>query len=704
MMRIPRSNSFAYRMTMTVVLAGSIALAILTTAILVVDGISSRSLLQNRLSALADVVGQNSTAALSFDDAPAAVEVLEALRAEQRVVAACLYRASGQLFAQYERQPGSQPCPGALLPTLRTPDNPTRVLRPVTRHGELVGTLILSSDFRDLQKRHQAVLTASILLALIALAIGSIGGALLQRRIVRPIYDLARAMDAVTATPDFSVRVSPSGADEIVQLGRGFNAMLAELERHDAAQKSAEEKLQFQALNDALTGLPNRRLLADRLAQLLARAARESRIVALLYIDLDGFKLVNDSLGHLIGDMLLVQVAARLQSRVRQSDTLARLGGDEFTVVLSGLHHRDEAATVAKSLLDAMVAPFVIEGHQLTIGASIGISIFPDNATDAVTLTQQADSAMYASKRDGRSRATYFTPELGSLVRERLTLENQLRGAIGRGEIHVHYQPEFDVETKQLVRFEALARWIHPTLGFIPPDKFIPVAEESGLIVLLGAYIMETACKEALRWQEISRYSIQVAVNVSTLQFKRNEFVAEVADVLKRTGLPASLLQLELTETIMMTGIHRASETMRKLRELGVGFAIDDFGTGYSCLSYLPALPFDSLKIDRAFVADIENRSESRAMVHSLVALAHNLGIRVIVEGIETVGQLDLVRSFGGNEVQGFLTGRPMPDPIAQLQCLLERGMAVGEEQTISMKIAGPEVFDRNSQGIKERH
>ncbi|HTR26593.1 MAG TPA: EAL domain-containing protein [Terriglobales bacterium] len=691
-MRMPRSNSLAYRITLTVMLASSMALGTLTVTILLVDRTSSEILQQNRLSALADVVGQNSTAALSFDDAREAVAVLEALRAEPPVASACLYTATGRLFARYEREPGSGACPTAPLPTLWFPEDPARVVRPVTRQGELVGTLILTSDFRALEKRRDQVLIVSGLLGLLALAVGGLAGAFLQREISQPIFELVKAMDAVTAAQDFSIRVPPSGADEIRLLGRGFNAMIIEIERHEAAQKTAEAKLQYQAFNDALTGLPNRRLLADRLTQLLARAKRESRILALLYIDLDGFKLVNDSLGHSIGDMLLVQVAARLQSRVRQSDTLARLGGDEFTVVLADLHNKDEAALVAKSLLDVLVAPFVIEGHQLTIGASIGISIFPDNAKDAVTLTQQADSAMYASKRDGRGRATYFTPELGSLVRERLTIENELRGAVGRGEIEVHYQPEFDVETKKLVRFEALARWIHPTLGIIPPDKFIPVAEECGLIVVLGAYIMEVACTEALRWQEIAEHPIQVAVNVSTTQFKRSEFVQEVAETLKRTRLRPGLLQLELTETIMMTGIHAASETMQKLRELGVGFAIDDFGTGYSCLSYLPALPFDALKIDRAFVRDLEQRPESQAMVNSLVALAHNLGIRVIVEGVETTGQLDLIRHFGGNEVQGYLTGRPIADPLDQLPALLKRGIAHEEKKTIPIEIPKPRI------------
>jgi diguanylate cyclase (GGDEF)-like protein len=659
-------------MKLTVVLASGMALGTLTVALLVFDSISSRTLLQNSLSTLADVVGQNSTAALNFDDSKAAVEILEALRAEPPVVSACLYDLSEHLFAQYQRQGGSQNCPSDLAEISRTNSAYPTVIRPVIRRGELVGTLLLRSDSQDLERRRERLLLVSSFMAVLALIVGGVSGALLQRKISQPIFEMASAMDEVAMGEDYSVRVLPSGTDEIVHLGKGFNAMLCELERREDAQRNAEAKLQFQAFNDALTGLPNRRLFSDRLSQLLAAARRDSSIVALLYLDLDGFKLVNDSLGHSIGDALLVQVATRLQSRVRQSDTLARLGGDEFTVVLANLHNKNEAALVAKGLLDALAPPFLIEGHQLTIGASIGISLFPQNAKDATTLTQQADNAMYASKRDGRNRATYFTPELGTMVRERLNLENQLRGAVGRGEIQVHYQPEFDLASGRLVRFEALARWIHPTLGSVPPDKFIPVAEESGLIATLGAYIMEMACLEAVKWQSIAPYPVQVAVNVSTLQFKRDHFVEEVARILDQTGLRPNLLQLELTETVMLTGVHRAAETMQRLRSLGVGFAIDDFGTGYSCLSYLPTLPFDAMKIDRGFVRDLERKPESRAMVNSLIALGHNIGVRVIVEGVETKEQLDLIKKFGGNEIQGYLTGRPTPDPASQLASSLQ--------------------------------
>lgn len=524
-----------------------------------------------------------------------------------------------------------------------------------------------------------AIAMLGLLFATVLVALGWI--TLLRRRVhaqmmalkhareeAAAINDLARAMQEVATERKFTARVSAAGSDQIAQLGLGFNKMLAELEEGELAKQEAETKLQQQAVTDELTGLPNRRLFSDRLAHSLAVTQREQKVLALLYIDLDGFKLVNDSLGHTIGDLLLIQVAQRLRVRIRQADTLARLGGDEFTVILTTLRTPEEADFVATSLLESFSQQFMIDGHEIVIGASIGISVFPRDASDPVSLLQQADSAMYAAKHNGKNQVKSFTPELGSFARERLSMENQLRGAISRGEICLHYQPEFDAHTHRLVRFEALARWVHPTLGTILPAKFIPVAEESGLIVTLGAYLLEQACNEAVRWQNIARYPIQVAVNVSSLQFARPAFVDEVAETLKHSGLKPELLQIELTESIMLSGAERAAETMGRLRALGVSLAIDDFGTGYSCLSYLPRLPFNTLKIDRSFVHELQSRSGAKAIVRSLITLAHSLEMQVIVEGIETVEQLDIVKKLGGNEVQGFLLGKPTADPIAQLR------------------------------------
>ncbi len=429
-------------------------------------------------------------------------------------------------------------------------------------------------------KLQRILATLGILSVLVLAAFGWV--TMLQRRVrsqsdalrkakekADAIRNLSRAMREVTVREDFTARATVFGNDEIAQLGVGFNKMLSELEKRDLAKLAAEQKLHDLAVTDELTGLPNRRLLADRLSQTLAAAQRGRYMAAVLYIDLDGFKLVNDSLGHTVGDVLLGQVAQRLRSRIRQSDTLARIGGDEFTVILAKLPAREEAGRVAQTLLDVLTKHFVIENHEITIGASIGISLFPDNAANGTDLLQHADSAMYAAKRSGKNQVTYFTSELGASVRERLSLENQLRGAVARGEIGVQYQAEFDVAVRQLVRFEALARWNHPMLGMISPGKFIPIAEESGLIVGIGAYIMEQACSEAVKWQGLTPNPVQVAVNVSSLQFARPTFVEEVAEVLRATGLRPELLQIELTESVMLRGAELVSGSMKQLRELG---------------------------------------------------------------------------------------------------------------------------------------
>jgi diguanylate cyclase (GGDEF)-like protein/PAS domain S-box-containing protein len=442
---------------------------------------------------------------------------------------------------------------------------------------------------------------------------------------------------------------------------------VTQLRLNQAELQRARDAAVYESLNDPLTGLPNRRLLSDTLSSLLVEAQKEAGTVALLYIDLDGFKLVNDSLGHAVGDALLVQLAARLRTWVREGDMLARLGGDEFMVIMDKLHAREDAVRLAENLLDAISNSFEVEGHILAIGASIGISIFPDDASDAEELMQQADSAMYVGKRDGRNRVTCFTSEIGSQVHERLTLEHLLRGAVARHEISVHHQPEFDLADHRLTRFEALARWTHPTLGQIPPAKFIPIAEESGMIGALGAYVMELACTEAVRWQKMMPYPIQVAVNASTFQFRRRGFVEEVGAILARAGLRPELLQIEITESAMLGGAQQAAETINRFREMGVSMAIDDFGTGYSNLSYLPTLAFDVLKIDRSFVSNLETQPETESMISTLIALAHNFGMRVIVEGVETLEQLNLVTALGANEVQGYLTGRPTANPAKHM-------------------------------------
>ncbi|MGD0732940.1 MAG: EAL domain-containing protein [Terracidiphilus sp.] len=652
-------------MTWIALVTSGIASAALMASFLAYDLMSAHVQMESQLDALAEVVGQNSTAALMFDDMPAALEMLEALRTESSIVSACLYSPAATLFAQYLRQPAARPCPQR-AGQWKTPGSSEAAVRRLAHGGDFAGTICIESDLSDLRARwvHLCCIACGLLCG--ALILSTVLGWMLQRRILRPIDELAQAMRNVTAGHDFSARVRLAGKDEIALLGQGFNSMLEELEAYARDAATYEAKLQYQALNDELTGLPNRRLMADRLNHALRVATRDLNCVALLYIDLDGFKLVNDSLGHLVGDLLLAEVAKRLQSRVRASDTLARLGGDEFAVVMGGLISKEQPGRLGHELLEALAEPFCIEEqHEIRIGASIGVSLFPDHGVSSVLLLQNADSAMYAAKRAGKNQVAYFSDELGTSARERLNLEHELRLALERGEITVHYQPEFDLGTMNIVRFEALARWNHPALGQIPPGKFIRIAEEAGLIVELGAYILKQACREALRWQNTEQGPIQVAVNVSTIQFVRDSFVDEVAEIFRITGLNPSLLQIELTESVFVSGMEPAAKAMNRLSALGVSMAVDDFGTGYSSLSYLANLPFHCLKIDRSFVNELEHRSDLGNMIRSLVVLAHNLGMTVIAEGVETQSQLNLIKQLGGDEVQGFLLGKPMPEPMA---------------------------------------
>src|SRR5665213_600660 len=548
---------------------------------------------------------------------------------------------------------------------------------------DFILTLPSASDIQVLKDGNWWTLDHSLILVgiLIAIVLTSLGRLLVliyriegkdqelraAKETESTVRQLIGAMQEVRDKKQFTSRVVLPEANELASLGAEFNHMIEELHLRDSAMAESEAKLQQQAFSDALTGLPNRRLLFDRLAQSIAKARRDGSRVAVLYIDLDGFKLVNDSFGHNFGDLLLKRVVERMSSRIRESDTLARLGGDEFAVILNNLKIVGHAEHLAESLLQLLSKPFTIEDQEIHIGASIGIAVFPEHAGTDSELLQFADSAMYSAKRSGKNCLVVYTDDLGESVRERSVVESQLRRAIEDGDISVHYQPEFDIESRRLIRFEALARWNHPTLGSISPTKFIPIAEESGLIIPLGAYVMERACLDCLSWQSSSTSSVEVAVNVSIVQFGRESFVEEVEAVLTKTGLPPKLLQIELTESVMLGGLENAAATIKRLQSLGVSVAVDDFGTGYSALSYIADLPFNALKIDRTFMKEIMQRSESRVLVQSLVLLAQQLGMKVIVEGIETEAQLKVVEEMGADQVQGYLLGRPTADPMAEL-------------------------------------
>jgi diguanylate cyclase (GGDEF)-like protein/PAS domain S-box-containing protein len=449
--------------------------------------------------------------------------------------------------------------------------------------------------------------------------------------------------------------------------------------RDISARKRAEREMAHRAMHDHLTGLPNRLSLADGLAHSIAAADLDASGTAAVFVDLDGFKFVNDTLGHEAGDDLLQQVARRLSASVRHGDLLARMGGDEFMLVVNGVDDDQVALSLANRLAEALREPFSIGRHELVITASMGISIYPRDGTDVSALRRNADAAMYEAKRAGKDRVRFYRPALGAAFQARLELEADLRRALDREELTLYYQPIFSAADNRQIAYEALSRWPHPGLGFVPPSQFIPLAEETGLIIRLGEWVLRDACRQCRWWQDHGKPSVRVAVNVSALQFERADFVETVFSVLSETGLGGNLLDLELTETIVMRDIDNTSRKMARLRERGVRISVDDFGTGYSSLGYLHALPIDTLKIDRCFVTQITENDAAVRLIHGMISLAQSIGKRVVVEGVETTAQLEILRNLRCDEVQGFLLGRP--EPLARLD---PRPQEIPAEQLIA--------------------
>ncbi len=449
--------------------------------------------------------------------------------------------------------------------------------------------------------------------------------------------------------------------------------MTAKLAAISIEQRSLTERLAHLAHHDTLTGLPNRLLASDRLDGALARCNRHSEKTALVYIDLDRFKHVNDSLGHLTGDLLLRQVADRLKGYTRKSDTLARMGGDEFLVILNRIVDISDVSKAAQRILNALVTPFSIEGRLLYIGASIGISVFPDQGLDATELQRNADIAMYSAKNEGGNRYRYYTEEMNALVIERLEIENDLRKALERNEFELFFQPQFQLSSRDVYGVEALLRWNHPELGRIPPARFIPIAEETGLIIPLGSWVLRTACEQNRTWQDAGYSPFRIAVNVSALQVVHPGFVDEVAAVLQETGLDPRWLELEITESVLMRDMSVVARLLQEIRRLGVSVAIDDFGNGYSSMSYLQRLPVDCLKVDQSFIREIEQLSElstrSRTLLRTFVSLAASLGVRLLAEGVESDEQFKFLNEIGCEMGQGFLLGVPMPANEIEMLC-----------------------------------
>ncbi len=451
----------------------------------------------------------------------------------------------------------------------------------------------------------------------------------------------------------------------LARLGGGAGAPVLAIGRDMSVQHATEERLRHMATHDTLTGLPNRRLLSDRMRMVIAHARRSGQRFSVATVGLDGFKKVNDGLGHPVGDAVLRIAATRLRKTLRDSDTLARSGGDEFVAIMPGTCSEAQIKLITGRLLAALQAPFEVEDHTIYIGASVGVSVYPQHAEDEVRLVALADAAMSRAKQTGKARCVIYSARLGGPPEHDISLEAAMFQAVREGEFLLYYQPIVNAHTRQIQGFETLMRWKHPSLGMVPPARFIPIAETNGLINLLGAWALKAACVQVRRFEQAVRRPLYISVNISPRQFRNDKFLAILDDALAVSGLPGEQLLLEITEgTLMVDPVH-AEAILSRMAERRARIAIDDFGTGYSSLAYLKRFPISVLKLDRAFIKDLPSSHKDGAICNAVLDLAKHLQLSVVAEGVETEEQLQYLEQRGCQSVQGYLTGKPMPANVA---------------------------------------
>lgn len=486
-----------------------------------------------------------------------------------------------------------------------------------------------------------------------------------------PIVVMSASDDEQTA-----VEALKSGAQDYLVKSPADSKVMIRALRYAIERKRSEQHIHQLANYDRLTKLPNRDLCQDRLRQSIAQASRQNTLVAVLFFDLDRFKVINETLGHGLGDQLLQHVAQRMKSSLRETDTVGRLGGDEFVVILTGLTDTSDAARVAQNILNTLVRPITLNDHEVFVTTSIGISLYPNDATDVEALIQNADAAMYRAKEQGRNHYQFYTLDMNAKALERLNLENDLRHALERDEFLLHYQPLLDLSSHQIVGFEALLRWDHTDHGFISPVDFIPIAEETGLIMPIGEWVLDAACRQAKLWQDQGFGNANIAVNLSNRQFAQENMLETVTKALDGAGLGPEHLELEITESCVMENPDEAIVVLRQLNDMGIRISIDDFGTGYSSLSYLKRFPLDTLKIDRSFVNDITDDQDGAAIVEAILAMAHSLRLKVVAEGVETREQMAFLEAHNCDIIQGYLLSKPLSPADATEKFLKGNGVA----------------------------
>ena len=641
----------------------SVAMLALLLFVLAYQLAVRREILDDVMNAHAKVVGSNGAASIMFGNESEASEVLASLTAVADITRAELQDVDGRNMARYER-PGSQ---SACLWLGQNDWCFLTVRQPIVLRGQIIGSVSVEASLESVYRGLLLQAAFGGVAALVVLMVAIILTRRIAQGIVTPLHRLVRLTETVSAEQNFSLRADVIARDEVGSLARSFNAMMEKLEWHDARlnaelvqRRQAELQLNRMAYYDNVTELHNRHYFKEKLEVAVSEVVRCGGACAVLFIDLDDFKIVNDTLGHEAGDALLRQVAACLRATLRSNDIICRIGGDEFAVILDHSVKEDQAARVASNLVDALSKPFNIDGRQVRIGASVGVALCPDHATDTVTLLRNADTAMYHAKGSGKNNYRVFVPEMENGSLKRFTMEQALRQAIEKGQLELLYQPQVTLTTPpQLTGFEALLRWEHPELGSISPYEFIPLAEETGLIHAIGDWVMRTGFRQAGAWQT-AYPGVRLGINLSGRQLKQMDIVDRILTELHSSALDPCLVDLELTETVLMDDRAATAAKLQALRQAGIRVALDDFGTGYSSLNYLKLYPVDTIKIDRSFVANLPTDEEDATITRAIISIAEGLGLGLVAEGVETPVHAEFLRAAGCRMAQGYLFARPM--------------------------------------------
>jgi diguanylate cyclase (GGDEF)-like protein len=645
--------------------------------------LTKRDFIMESLIVQAKMVANNTTAALVFDDESGAKDILHAFTSSSDVHIAVIYDTKGDVLASYIRHGIDKNISGLHMSEKDHDDidtdihqhkddsllnNKIHINQEIEFEGKTIGTLFIEADISGLYSNIINYLIYTTIVALAGLTLASLLLLKLRKSITGPLQNLSSMMDTVILKNDYSVRVHDTTDDEIGILSRGFNEMLAHIQMNDeklayelSERYKAEEHLDKLAYYDVTTDLPNRHFFHEHLERAVEHAITSKQKMALLFLDLDNFKIVNDTLGHKTGDMLLKQASARLSNVLRQNDYICRIGGDEFAIILEKVKQIEDISIVSEKCIEALSNPFVFDSNSFFIGVSIGISICPEDAAAANDLLVNADMAMYEAKLRGKNNYQYFNKEMNDNHSRKFQLESDLRHAITEGQMELYYQPQVDANNGKLIGIEALMRWNHPQKGMVNPDEFIPIAEETGLILPLGEWLINTACQHSNHVIESGLKDISIAINISGIQIRESSFIDTVRNALKMSSVKPGYLEFELTESILMDDSDLVIDKVKQLNNLGVNVAIDDFGTGFSSMSYLKSFPINKLKIDKSFISGLPQSSEDMAITRAIIAMAHGMNIKVVAEGVEHDDQVDFLCEHDCDIFQGYYYARPMP-------------------------------------------